>query len=105
MSIWLQLNCLNYFLDCLLLLLTTGLNTLYCILFQFITDHGVHRCGTLSLGIAHVSDSHSSNSCREIHTRMVFGGTEVTASALDIATGRTVHAEMDFLTIPSDTEV
>jgi hypothetical protein len=36
---------------------------------------------------------------------MVFGGTEVTASALDIATGHTVHAEMDFLTLSSDTEV
>lgn len=36
---------------------------------------------------------------------MVFGGTEVTASALDIETGHTVHAEMDFLTIASDTEI
>jgi hypothetical protein len=36
---------------------------------------------------------------------MVFGGTEVTASALDIATGHAVHAEMDFLTLSSDTEV
>lgn len=97
-----HLNYLSYYLT---LIFTTVLNTFYCILLQFITDHGVHRCGTLSLDIANVNDSHSSDRCREIHTRMVFGGTEVTASALDIATGHTVHAEMDFLTIPSDTEV
>ncbi|XP_021913775.1 heat shock 70 kDa protein 12A-like isoform X2 [Zootermopsis nevadensis] len=72
---------------------------------QFITDLGVHRCGTLSLNIADIKENESSDSPREIHTRMVFGGTEVTASALDIATGHTVHAEMDFLTISNDTEV
>ncbi|XP_069704029.1 heat shock 70 kDa protein 12A-like isoform X2 [Periplaneta americana] len=72
---------------------------------QFITDRGVQRCGTLSLNIPDVEDSKICDSRREIHTRMVFGGTEVTASALDIATGHTVHAEMDFLTISSDTEV
>jgi hypothetical protein len=105
MSILLQLHHLHYFLYGLILILSTVLNTFHCILFQFITDHGVHRCGTLSLDIANVHDSHSSDTCREIHTRMVFGGTEVTASALDVATGHTVHAEMDFLTIPSDTEV
>lgn len=52
-----------------------------------------------------MSDNYNSDNCREIHTRMVFGGTEVTASALDIATGHTVHSEMDFLTLSSDTEV
>ena len=101
----LQHHHLNYLSYYLILILTTALNTFYCVLLQFITDHGVHRCGTLSLDIANVNDGHSSDRCREIHTRMVFGGTEVTASALDIATGYTVHAEMDFLTIPSDTEV
>jgi len=96
---------LNYLSHYLILIVTTALNIFYCILLQFITDHGVHRCGTLSLDISNLNDSHSSDRCREIHTRMVFGGTEVTASALDIATGHTVHAEMDFLTMPSDTEV
>lgn len=75
------------------------------LLSQFITDFGVHHCGTLNLNIADVKENQSSDSPREIHTRMVFGGTEVTASALDVATGHIVHAEMDFLTVSSDDEV
>jgi hypothetical protein len=75
------------------------------ILSQFITDPGVCRCGTLSLNITDAKENETSDSPREIHTRMVFGGTEVMASALDVATGHTVHVEMDFLTVSSDTEV
>jgi hypothetical protein len=96
---------LLYHLILILVKLLKKLSAYLFVLSQFITDRGVHRCGTLSLDITDVNDNQNSDNRREIHTRMVFGGTEVTASALDIATGHTVHAEMDFLTISSDTEV
>ncbi|PSN32258.1 Heat shock 70 kDa protein 12A [Blattella germanica] len=70
----------------------------------FITDPGVHRCGTLSLDIPDGNGEGSPNHRREIHARMVFGGTEVTASALDIASGYTVHAEIDFLASSHDSD-
>ncbi|KAJ9596420.1 hypothetical protein L9F63_012583, partial [Diploptera punctata] len=72
---------------------------------QFITDPGVQRCGTLSLDIPDEGDKGSPIHHREIHIRMVFGGTEVTASALDVATGHAVHADIDFLTMLPDTEL
>ena len=80
-------------------------NILFYLFLQFITDPGVHFCGTLSLDIPDEGDNGSPIHHREIHARMVFGGTEVTASALDVATGHTVHAEIDFLTMTSDTQL
>ncbi|XP_068081163.1 heat shock 70 kDa protein 12A isoform X2 [Anabrus simplex] len=64
---------------------------------KFITDPGVRRCGTLNLDLSNTTVQ--SEGRREIHTRMVFGGTEVTASALDVTSGNIVHADVDFLTI------
>nr|CAD7452000.1 unnamed protein product [Timema tahoe] len=63
---------------------------------EFTTDPGVRQCGTLKLDLPHqLSDGASVR--REIQTRMVFGGTEVKASALDISSGLCVNVELDFL--------
>nr|CAD7263953.1 unnamed protein product [Timema shepardi] len=63
---------------------------------EFTTDPGVRQCGTLKLDLPYqLSDGASVR--REIQTRMVFGGTEVKASALDISSGLCVNVELDFL--------
>ncbi|RWS04957.1 heat shock 70 kDa protein 12A-like protein [Dinothrombium tinctorium] len=80
----------------------------------FITDESVQRCGTLVLDL----DSDSNNSLRRsessasssvpaadnvqnqrrvIQTKMIFGDTEIKVMAIDMSSGKTVRAEVDFL--------
>ncbi|RWS28321.1 heat shock 70 kDa protein 12A-like protein [Leptotrombidium deliense] len=82
----------------------------------FITDDGVQRCGTLVLDLddkqiatnsltrseSSFSDSVSAVECshnqrRVIETKMTFGDTEIKVIAIDLTTGKTVKAEVDFL--------
>ncbi|GAA6221187.1 heat shock 70 kDa protein 12A [Lates japonicus] len=60
----------------------------------FISEHGVRKCGTLRLD---VSGTESTAPRREIQTLMQFGDTEIRAMAVDVSTGRTVKASIDFL--------
>ncbi|KAG7229856.1 hypothetical protein INR49_012406 [Caranx melampygus] len=60
----------------------------------FISESGVRKCGTLRLD---VSGTESSAPRREIQTLMQFGDTEIRAMAVDVSTGRTVKASIDFL--------
>ncbi|XP_047207897.1 heat shock 70 kDa protein 12A isoform X2 [Girardinichthys multiradiatus] len=60
----------------------------------FISEPGVKKCGTLRLD---VSGTESSAPRREIQTLMQFGDTEIRAIAIDVSTGRTVKASIDFL--------
>lgn len=69
---------------------------------NFITDAGVTQCGVLTLNLSDSKDeddeTRGTNERREIHTRMVFGGTEISASMLDVSSGQYVQLEVDFLT-------
>uniref|UniRef100_A0A8D3DTY9 Heat shock 70 kDa protein 12A n=1 Tax=Scophthalmus maximus TaxID=52904 RepID=A0A8D3DTY9_SCOMX len=60
----------------------------------FISEPGVRKCGTLRLD---VSGTESAAPRREIQTLMQFGDTEIRAMAVDVSTGRTVKASIDFL--------
>uniref|UniRef100_A0A673BDP6 Heat shock protein 12A n=1 Tax=Sphaeramia orbicularis TaxID=375764 RepID=A0A673BDP6_9TELE len=60
----------------------------------FISESGVKKCGTLRLD---VSGTESAAARREIQTLMQFGDTEIRAMAVDVSTGRTVKASIDFL--------
>ncbi|XP_058507588.1 heat shock 70 kDa protein 12A isoform X1 [Solea solea] len=60
----------------------------------FISESGVRKCGTLRLD---VSGTESTAPRREIQTLMQFGDTEIRAMAVDVSTGRTVKASIDFL--------
>lgn len=60
----------------------------------FISEAGVRKCGTLRLD---VSGTESAAPRREIQTLMQFGDTEIRAMAVDVSTGRTVKASIDFL--------
>uniref|UniRef100_A0A0K8SVI7 Heat shock 70 kDa protein 12A n=2 Tax=Lygus hesperus TaxID=30085 RepID=A0A0K8SVI7_LYGHE len=59
---------------------------------QFITDPNVFKCGKLRLKLPKTTSSKP----REITVSLVFGGTEVTASAADSATGQAVQTSLDF---------
>nr|XP_020463196.1 heat shock 70 kDa protein 12A isoform X5 [Monopterus albus] len=61
---------------------------------SFISEPGVKKCGTLRLD---VSGTESTALRREIQTLMQFGDTEIRAMAVDVSTGRTVKASIDFL--------
>ncbi|XP_061693827.1 heat shock 70 kDa protein 12A isoform X4 [Syngnathoides biaculeatus] len=60
----------------------------------FISESGVKKCGSLRLD---VSGTESTAPRREIQTLMQFGDTEIRAMAVDVSTGRTVKASIDFL--------
>ncbi|KAI9525129.1 Heat shock 70 kDa protein 12A [Dissostichus eleginoides] len=60
----------------------------------FISEPSVRKCGTLRLD---VSGTESTAPRREIQTLMQFGDTEIRAMAVDVSTGRTVKASIDFL--------
>lgn len=62
---------------------------------RFVTDEGVRRCGTLRLELGGAGGEGAGR--REIEARMTFGGTEISATATDVATGRCVRASIDFL--------
>ena len=81
---------------------------------QYITDAGVQLCGSLSLvlqddvgpegkvvvaggSVGRRGRSRSVAPAREIQAKMLFGDTEVKASARDVRTGQTVRAAVDFL--------
>ncbi|CAG0894447.1 unnamed protein product [Darwinula stevensoni] len=64
---------------------------------RFVTDPGVKMCGVLRLELGKRGSDNGSTP-RQIQVRMILGNTEITASALDVDTGRHVVAEIDFLT-------
>ena len=67
---------------------------------RYVTDDGVQQCGTLRLDLSPTADATDSSTAarrREIQTRMMFGDTEIKVSALDVASGRSVRAAIDFL--------
>lgn len=63
---------------------------------NFISDPGVRKCGTLRLDLTGVEGS-PVFSRREIQTIMQFGDTEVKATAIDVATSKSVKVNIDFL--------
>jgi hypothetical protein len=66
----------------------------------YVTDAGVQRCGTLRLELPTSVDSDTADDRgrrREIQTRMTFGDTEIKVWALDVTSGRSVRANIDFL--------
>ncbi|XP_023224233.1 heat shock 70 kDa protein 12A-like [Centruroides sculpturatus] len=63
---------------------------------RYVTDEGVKKCGTLVLDLPR-STAEIRGAKREILTRMMFGETEIKVTALDVATGKCVRAEIDFL--------
>jgi len=71
---------------------------------RFVTDPGIQQCGSLCLELSSMSADLAADRSsamlsrrREIQTRMMFGDTEIKVSALDVATGRSVRAAIDFL--------
>ncbi|KAF3827950.1 hypothetical protein GH733_001185 [Mirounga leonina] len=63
---------------------------------SFITDPGVKKCGTLRLDLTGTSST-AVPARREIQTLMQFGDTEIKATAVDIATSKSVKVGIDFL--------
>ncbi|ERE80955.1 heat shock protein 12A [Cricetulus griseus] len=63
---------------------------------SFITDPGVKKCGTLRLDLTGTSGT-AVPARREIQTLMQFGDTEIKATAVDIATSKSVKVGIDFL--------
>ncbi|XP_014294036.1 heat shock 70 kDa protein 12A isoform X2 [Halyomorpha halys] len=61
---------------------------------QFITDNNVYKCGLLRLNLSEKNDT---TALREIVVSLVFGGTEVTAFAVDSSTGCSVKTTLDFM--------
>ena len=66
---------------------------------MFVTDPSVRKCGTLCLDLSDVKydDNVATRARREIQTRMIFGDTEIKCTALDVATGKCVRADIDFM--------
>jgi len=65
---------------------------------QFITDPGVKKYGTLQLDLSKLASTPGKpRKRREIQARMEFGDTEIKVSAVDISTGSSVKANIDFL--------
>lgn len=67
---------------------------------KFITDVGVKKYGTLQLDLTDLPQKQAAASPRkrrEIQARMEFGDTEIKVSAVDVATGASVKANIDFL--------
>ena len=63
--------------------------------FQYITDPGVESCGSLNLSLEPLEKMGKKN--REIQAKMLFGDTEIKATAIDIATKQSVKVYVDFL--------
>ncbi|XP_037660229.1 heat shock 70 kDa protein 12A isoform X3 [Choloepus didactylus] len=63
---------------------------------SFITDPGVKKCGTLRLDLTGTGGT-AVPARREIQTLMQFGDTEIKATAIDIATSKSVKVGIDFL--------
>ena len=60
---------------------------------MFTSDPGVRRCGELYLEMPDVTGGKS----RELQATMMFGDTEIKVEALDLTSGRSAHASIDFL--------
>lgn len=60
---------------------------------RFTTDPGVRRCGELYLEMPDTTGGKS----RELQATMMFGDTEVKVEAVDLTSGRTAKATIDFL--------
>lgn len=65
---------------------------------KFVTDVGVIKCGTLTLCLTDIAsaDGHAPK-LREIQAVMTFGDTEIKVDAVDVTTGTSVGASIDFL--------
>lgn len=66
---------------------------------EFITDPGVEQCGSMSMKLEH-NQTHTrmgANTIREIQAKMLFGDTEIKATALDVQTKQMVKVNVDFL--------
>lgn len=63
---------------------------------SFITDPGVKKCGTLRLDLTGTAGP-AVPARREIQTLMQFGDTEIKATAIDMATSKSVKVGIDFL--------
>ena len=68
---------------------------------QFITDPGVEPCGSLSLSLSPLKSGGpnvgAGSKPREIQAKMLFGDTEIKATAVDVATQQTVKVYVDFM--------
>ena len=64
---------------------------------RFITDDGVHKCGTMCIDVSDSQTVTTPTKRRELQLTMQFGDTEIKVSALDVPTGRCVKANIDFL--------
>jgi len=61
-----------------------------------VTDAGVEQCGSLSLSLREEEEP-DPRGYREIQARMLFGDTEIRATAVDVNTGARVHSKVDFM--------
>lgn len=59
----------------------------------FTSDPGVHRCGELYLEMPDVTGGKK----RELQATMMFGDTEIKVAAVDLTSGKTANANIDFL--------
>lgn len=59
----------------------------------FTSDPGVHRCGELYLEMPDVTGGKK----RELQATMMFGDTEIKVGAVDLTSGKTANASVDFL--------
>ncbi|CAM9384127.1 heat shock 70 kDa protein 12B-like isoform X1 [Lampetra planeri] len=70
---------------------------------RFITDEGVHKCGTLCLDLGAESATTPGQAPprrrREIRTHMLFGDTEVRVTAVDVRSAKSVKSSVDFLSV------
>ena len=78
------------------------LKTGYFLCLQFITDSGVEPCGSLRLTLEtlpgpKLSGERSKKNNREIQAKMLFGDTEIKATAVDIATNQSVKVYVNFM--------
>ena len=59
---------------------------------RFVTDAGVKKVAQLKLEMPQTGSR-----CRELHMSMIFGNTEVSVEAVDLTSGQTATASVDFL--------
>ena len=59
---------------------------------RFVTDPGVRKVAQLKLEMPQTGSQ-----CRELHMSMIFGDTEITVEAVDLTSGQTAAASVDFL--------
>ncbi len=68
--------------------------------FQYITDEGVELCGTLCLSLEPLARGDPRRGePREIVAKMLFGDTEIKATAMDVLTQQTVKVSTFEMTV------